>query len=132
MIINRRIDFMKRQIRRGVFETNSSSTHSITMCSGEEYDKWCSGNLLFWVGKKKFGTKEDIIEELKELTRWDNSLMYPDVNWDDDSVVADIFDSEEIQSSDEFFDDEYLETFEEKYHTPNGEEVVAFGKFGYD
>ena len=98
---------MKRQIRRGVFETNSSSTHSITMCSGEEYDKWCSGNLLFWVGKKKFGTKEDIIEELKELTRWDNSLMYPDVNWDDDSVVADIFDSEEIQSSDEFFDDEY-------------------------
>lgn len=123
---------MKRQIRRCVFETNSSSTHSITMCSGEEYDKWCSGNLLFWVGKKKFGTKEDIIEELKELTRWDNSLMYPDVNWDDDSVVADIFDSEEIQSSDEFFDDEYLETFEEKYHTPNGEEVVAFGKFGYD
>ena len=122
---------MKRQIRRGAFETNSSSTHSITMCSGEEYDKWCSGNLLFWVGKKKFGTKEDIIEELKELTRWDNSLMYPDVNWDDNSVVADIFDSEEIQSSDEFFDDEYLETFEEKYHTPNGEEVVAFGKFGY-
>lgn len=122
---------MKRQIRRGVFETNSSSTHSITMCSGEEYDKWCSGNLLFWVGKKKFGTKEDIIEELKELTRWDNSLMYPDVNWDDDSVVADIFDSEEIQTSDEFFDDEYLETFEETYHTSNGEEVVAFGKFGY-
>lgn len=123
---------MKRQIRRGVFETNSSSTHSITMCSGEEYDKWCSGNLLFWVGKKKFGTKEDIIEELKELTRWDNSLMYPDVNWDDDSVVADIFDSEEIQTSDEFFDDEYLETFEDTYHTSNGEEVVAFGKFGYD
>lgn len=123
---------MKRQIRRGVFETNSSSTHSITMCSGEEYDKWCSGNLLFWVGKKKFGTKEDIIEELKELTRWDNSLMYPDVNWDDDSVVADIFDSEEIQTSDEFFDDEYLETFEETYHTSNGEEVVAFGKFGYE
>ena len=123
---------MKRQIRRGVFETNSSSTHSITMCSGEEYDKWCSGNLLFWVGKKKFGTKEDIIEELKELTRWDNSLMYPDVNWDDDSVVADIFDSEEIQTSDEFFDDEYLETLEETYHTSNGEEVVAFGKFGYD
>lgn len=123
---------MKRQIRRCVFETNSSSTHSITMCSGEEYDKWCSGNLLFWVGKKKFGTKEDIIEELKELTRWDNSLMYPDVNWDDGSVVADIFDSEEIQTSDEFFDDKYLETFEETFHTSNGEEVVVFGKFGYN
>lgn len=123
---------MKRQIRHGVYETNSSSTHSLVMCSGEEYNKWRSGKLLFWVGKNKFGTKEDIIEELKELTRWDNSLEYPDVNWDDDSVVADIFDSEKIQTSDEFFDDEYLETFEEEYTTPDGEKVISFGKYGYD
>lgn len=123
---------MKRQIRRGVYETNSSSTHSLVMCSGEEYNKWRSGKLLFWVGKNNFGTKEDIIEELKELTRWDNSLKYPDVNWDDDSVVADIFDSEKIQTSDEFFDDEYLETFEKEYTTPDGEKVISFGKYGYD
>ena len=31
---------MKRQIRRGVFETNSSSTHSLTMCSEEEFEAW--------------------------------------------------------------------------------------------
>ena len=30
--------YMKRQIRRGVFETNRSSVHSLTMCSGEEYE----------------------------------------------------------------------------------------------
>lgn len=30
---------MKRQIRRGVFETNSSSVHSLTMCSDDEYKK---------------------------------------------------------------------------------------------
>jgi hypothetical protein len=35
-----------RVIRRGVFETNSSSTHSITMCSIEEYEKWESGEVL--------------------------------------------------------------------------------------
>lgn len=29
---------MKRQIRRGVYETNSSSTHSLTMCSKEEFE----------------------------------------------------------------------------------------------
>lgn len=28
---------MKKQIRRGVFETNSSSVHSLTMCTAEEY-----------------------------------------------------------------------------------------------
>lgn len=33
---------MKMQIRQGVFETNSSSVHSLTMCSSEEYKKWSS------------------------------------------------------------------------------------------
>ena len=30
---------MKRQIRRGVYETNSSSTHSLTMCSEEDFEQ---------------------------------------------------------------------------------------------
>ena len=38
---------MKRQIRRGVYETNSSSTHSLTMCSKEEFEQWKNGELLF-------------------------------------------------------------------------------------
>ena len=38
---------MKRQIRRGVYETNSSSTHSLTMCSEEEFEQWENGELLF-------------------------------------------------------------------------------------
>lgn len=29
---------MTQQIRRGVFETNSSSTHSITICSPEDFE----------------------------------------------------------------------------------------------
>lgn len=34
---------MKRQIIRGVFETNSSSCHSLTMCTQSDYDKWKDG-----------------------------------------------------------------------------------------
>ena len=30
---------MNRQVRRGVFETNSSSVHSITMCMKSDFDK---------------------------------------------------------------------------------------------
>lgn len=37
---------MKRQIRRGVFETNSSSTHSLTMCSEEEFEQWKNGEQM--------------------------------------------------------------------------------------
>ena len=38
---------MKRQIRRNIFETNSSSTHSLTMCSEEEFEQWKNGKVLF-------------------------------------------------------------------------------------
>ena len=38
---------MKRQIRQRVFETNSSSTHSITMCMKSDYDKWVAGELIW-------------------------------------------------------------------------------------
>ena len=36
---------MKKQIRRGVFETNSSSVHSLTMCMESDYDRWQEDNL---------------------------------------------------------------------------------------
>lgn len=38
---------MKRRIRCGVFETNSSSTHSICICTKEDYDKWKNGEMLY-------------------------------------------------------------------------------------
>ena len=41
---------MKRQIRRGVFETNSSSTHSLTICLKSDYDKWNNGNVFLFKG----------------------------------------------------------------------------------
>lgn len=31
------------QVRRGVFETNSSSVHSMCICSQSEYDDWLAG-----------------------------------------------------------------------------------------
>ena len=46
---------MKRQVRRGVFATTSSSTHSLTMCSEEEFVAWKRGEVLFQpYGKKDF------------------------------------------------------------------------------
>ena len=124
---------MKRQIRRGVFETNSSSVHSLTMCSGEEYEKWENGEVLFWSDKDKFGTREDIIEEMKNMRySWNNDLCYPNVNWKDEDEVDDIFSDEGIKTCEEFFDNEYFETFEQRYTTPNGDKVVAFGYYGHD
>lgn len=123
---------MKRQIRSGVFETNSSSVHSLTMCSSEEYKKWENGKVLYWKERDKFGVREDIIEELKDARwRFSNELCYPNVNWDNEDDVGDVFSDEGIQTCEEFFNNEY-ETFEQRYTTPNGETIVAFGYYGHD
>lgn len=44
---------MKRQIRSGVFETNSSAVHAITMCMKNEYNKWENGELVWDRGGMK-------------------------------------------------------------------------------
>ena len=53
-------------IRKGTFETNSSSTHSLTMCTKEEYDKWIIGELFYFMGKEIF-VDEKGKEERKTL-----------------------------------------------------------------
>lgn len=42
---------MKRTIRFGMFETNSSSTHTLVVCTKEEYDAWRKGKHYLTVGK---------------------------------------------------------------------------------
>lgn len=117
---------MKRQVRIGVFETNSSSTHSITMCSNTDFEKWENGEVLYWACGDKFGTREEIIQELKK------NSWYSNKNWDDEDVVTDIFSDERVKTCEEFFDDEYYETYSTEYTTKNGDVVVAFGYYGYN
>ena len=117
---------MKRQIRRGVFETNSSSVHSLTMCSREEYNKWENGEILLWQWDEKFGTREQIIEELKTKS-W-----YSNVDWDNENDVHDVFSDEGIQTCEQFFENYDFETFKQSYTTANGDEVIAFGYYGHD
>lgn len=138
---------MKRQIRRGVFETNSSSTHSLVMCSKEEYDRWEKGELMFdryndvLVEMKIEITEQDKAKakkdyENKKLKYWKewNQLSEEEVNEWYDKYVSEHnkIDRYRYKTYNEFFDDEYLESFEERYTTKNGEEIVAFGLYGYD
>ena len=71
---------------------------------------------------------------LKSETWRDGTPVYSDVDWDNEVSVKDLFVEKNILTSDEYFDryNEYLETFVEYYTTPKGEDVVAFGYYGYD
>ena len=132
---------MKKQIRRGVFETNSSSVHSLTMCMESDYDRWQEDNLYLFTGlgwcypdnnkpeKNHFYTREEAIEFEKT-----DKYVREDVNWTDEEEVNEILHENEFYDYDYFWNKycEYYETFEETTTTPNGERVVAFGYYGHD
>lgn len=133
---------MKRQIRRGVFETNSSSTHSLTIVDEKDYDRWCDGEVLLFTGygygypkdnkplENHFYTKEEAIA-------FEKSSKYApseDFDWNDDEAVMELLHDHEWYDE-EYWSDyygEYYELFERSYTTHNNDTVVAFGYFGYD
>lgn len=53
-------------IRNSIFETNSSSTHSLTMCMKETYDKWKNGELFFMQDDNTFYTPEERKNMMKQ------------------------------------------------------------------
>lgn len=137
---------MKRQVRKGVFETNSSSTHSLTICSLEEYERWKNGEILFdtwtdeFVEPKNVTLDSDEKEEVKKKYNKKKQKYWKD--WEEltDKEKEELYlerieekkSYHNLETHEEYFDDEYLETFIRQHTTPNGEKVVAFGKYGYD
>ena len=101
---------MKRQIRRGVFETNSSSVHSLTMCMESDFNKWVAGELVW--------------------SRWGDEL----VPITDEIKKSMEEDEREYLTYEQFNDYDYIdyETFEDSYTMPNGETVKSFGYYGHD
>lgn len=93
-----------KQIRRNVFETNSSSVHSITMCSLEDYEKWKRGELVY-------DYRDECLDEIKNVEDLKRPLTY-----------------------DEFWEDYAYDynTFYKECKTKNGDTVVAFGYHGND
>lgn len=133
---------MKRQIRRGVFETNSSSCHSLTMCMASDYDRWEKDHLYLFDGfdysypkgnkpiNGHFYTRKEAIDFINVNTRFKEEI----------DLTMKLEEIEDILHDWGWYDyryywDEYCgdyETFEERTVTPNGDEVVAFGYYGYN
>lgn len=136
---------MKKQIRRGTFETNSSSTHSLTMCSEEEFNRWKNGELLFKRWEEKFVEPKQLSEKDKVEAKEEYDCLKQDY-WKDWATLSDeeknkwyskYATEHELKDYDAKTYDEYmnygdLETFVDTYTTKSGDKVVAFGEFGYD
>ena len=129
---------MKKQIRRGVFETNSSSTHSCTIMMKDDYDRWKRDELYLFDGIPhhypeecrpevgKMYTKEEVIEFLKAYNK---SHGYDDNDYEDYEVFEDDRRDEEFKKYD---DESNLEEDYTTFTTPGGETVIALCEYGYD
>lgn len=104
------------QIRKNVFETNSSSTHSLTICSKDEYQDWVDGKCYWSRWYENFVSNEEVEEKFKKSS-------YDDF----DEYLID----EGLYTFDRY-DDIEMETYEESYKTKSGDEIIAFGYYGYD
>lgn len=113
-------------IRKGVFETNSSSTHSLTICSAEEYDKFIKGEYYYDEFNDVFLTKEEVNRKFNEYLN-----DYEDeIGTDKAELFKDFLQYKYIYKYESF--GEGYEDLYTSYTTKNGDRVVAFGYFGYD
>ena len=140
-------------VRQNVFETNSSSTHSITICSKKQFEEWKAGLCRFDPYEEKFtpGVPTEKIEQLrKDAVEYYRATKEADdfcKKWDELSDEArDKYTNSYVQSQMQYINAEFGKTYseyrydykdgceytEKYFKTEHGDEVVAFGKGGYD
>ena len=102
--------------RRGVFETNSSSTHSISICTEEEMKKWKNNELIFDCYNEMFISYDENVKK---------QLGLDDEHDEFYSSVSDQYR--------EYNQNLYHEIYYEKsFMTPSGDHMYAFGYYdGY-
>ena len=139
-------------IRYGMFETNSSSTHSLIIASEKEYEKLERNELFIDRYSEKFITKDKVIDQLVEAAE-DEKTAYQMASFFVNELEMippqftkegfDTLSSDElnrllqelelnIYSLENYMNDDYLESFEERYVTEHGDKLVIFGKYGND
>ena len=126
-----------KTIRQGCFETNSSSTHSITLCMESEFEKWKNGELYWNRWDEKLVSKEEVEKEFakirEEFISENPGFDENDEEWQEE-LEKYINEDKMYYTYEEFNDYDYIEyeTFVDTFETPQGEKVVSFGYYGQD
>lgn len=103
-------------IRYGVFETNSSSVHSLTILSKKNYDLYVKGEVFIFRGT--IVSKNELTDEVKDyVNRYyggDFEEFFTEFSYDNQ------------------YRNTEFETFKQEHTTDSGDVIVAFGYFGTD
>lgn len=129
---------MKKIVREGVFESNSSSTHSLCICTKDEFEKWKNGELVYDYDQEKIIPKPTYsADELKrryfqhKIKKISNGILYEDTYYKDmDELVKSVdvpekelefYKPHNWRTYQEWSEGGYysdLERFEQSYTTP--------------
>lgn len=141
------------KVRAGTFETNSSSTHSIVICSKKQFEEWKAGRCFYNVDTEKFVIpdmsrveeyKKEAVEQYKRTKDGDPySVSWGMLSQEDQNRYIEAHvkyrleqerDSYNCMSYDGYrhYYQEGCEYTEKFFTTEHGDEVVAFGKGGYN
>ena len=131
------------KVRNGVWETNSSSVHSLIMCNNDDYKKLLAGELMIsgyeLLDADRFVTRETAMTKLHEL--YNENLRRFNYEYgiesfeeieNDKSLADELLEREEIAYTLETYGGEEYEKFDDYFITDGGEKVWAFGYFGRD
>lgn len=144
-----------KQIRCNVFETNSSSTHTLAICTEDEYKKWQEGKMLFNKWNETFIknsiniTKQDKVEAEERYNTY-KGKYYKD--WSElteaerDEYIYNYIAQQRRQEKSLSFEEDGLtyqefmqncsndglETETSHYTSPSGDKLVITCAYGYN
>ena len=141
-----------KQIRNSVFETNSSSVHTLSICSKKQFEEWQAGLIRYDPWNDTFSDndietleqiKKDAVEHYKQYKECDPyTKKWDELDEGDRQRYIDLYVKQHLAEINEEkgmtweywrnYYHEYCEYSEKHYKTEHGDEIVAFGKGGYD
>ena len=129
-----------KTIRNNVFETNSSSTHNVSVFYAEDYEKFRNGKLLYNPESDELITLEEGVEillndlsEESKIKILNDKLTYSEIvdlyidELEDTYIEVPKFYKELIDS---YYND--LETDITKFNTKSGENLIIMCRYGYN
>lgn len=116
-------------IRYGMFETNSSSVHTLVIANDEEYKKLLDKELII------------VDEELMDIDTWRNDFLSichahnkDDTEIDNKSIDELIEEYNagfgDVAYFEDYMEEEECETYERDYVSPSGDKLHIFGHYG--
>jgi len=105
-----------------VFETNSSSTHSLIFCTEDEYKKLKNNELLIDCWNDEFISKEEYDKEAEKIAK--------EYGVSKSEVLNNPHDYDMPRTLEDWYG--YLEGEGYHYTSPSGDKIVAICKYGWD